>query len=85
MVQPIQVEGKLHVLELPTMEDLDNLFTNGKDPDNVRMLHYWMTQINDYAKRLDQDPLSLWDDAVFLGAIEWQWFLRELKERGPKS
>lgn len=82
-MRPTQVEGKLHVLEIPTMEDLDNFLNNGKDPDNIRMLHYWMTQIDDYTKRIGSPPLCLWDDTVFLGAIEWQWFLEELKKNDP--
>ena len=79
-ITPIQVEGKLHVLDFPTIEDIQNLIDNGADPDNVRMLQYWMQLWNDKAHRLGIIPLAHWDDTVFLGAIAWMWFLRELKE-----
>lgn len=80
MIVPIQVEGKLHVLDVPTIEDYQNLIANGTDPENVKTFHYWMQQINDFARRIGMEsPLPLFDDTVFLGYIEWMWFLKELE------
>ena len=77
MIIPPQVAGRLHVLEVPTIDDIQNLIGNGKCVENIRMFDYWRRQIDEKAKLLDVF-LTMWDDAVFLGAIEWDWFLQEL-------
>ena len=77
MIIPPQVHGKLHVYEIPTIDDIQNLISNGKSIENIVLLHHWIAKIDDKARRL-KVFITIWDDAVFLGAIEWDWFLQEL-------
>ena len=76
MIIPPQIYNQLHVLEIPTMDDVQNLIGNGKNPENIRQLYYWIQQIEKKAQLLGVF-LTIWDDAIFLGAIEWDWFLQE--------
>jgi len=77
MMVPSQNTNQLHVLELPTVEDIQNLIGNRQSPENVRMLDYWRRKVDEKANLLGVF-LPIWDDVVFLGAIEWDWFLQEL-------
>jgi len=78
MTLPVQIEDKLHVLDIPTTDDVYNLISNGKNPENVRMLVYWIQKIEEKARLLGT-LAPFYEDVFFLGAIEWQWFLKELR------
>ena len=77
MIVPPQNTNQLHVLEIPTVEDIRNLVDNRQSPENFKMLDYWRRIVEEKANSLGVF-LPIWDDAIFLGAIEWDWFLQEL-------
>ena len=77
MISPPQISGKLHVLEFPSLDDIQNVISNEREPENVKMLVYWLRKIQERASLLGTlEPF--YEDAIFLGCIEWMWFLKEL-------
>jgi len=78
-MNPPQVSGRLHAIDIPSFADIENLLMNGKNPENVTMLTYWIRQVEEKGYNLGiLDPF--YEDAVFLATIEWLWFLDEVEQ-----
>ena len=67
----------LHVLEVLRTHEIELWLRNDRIPENRRMIEYWIKAVNDKAA----ESLAMWDDVVFLYAIEMQRFLKEVEDR----
>lgn len=77
-----KVENKLHIVDLPCVEDLrEVLHKNITSIENINLLLYLIQKSDEKCLNLGfKHPPTCWDDIVFGSYIEFQYFLRALKE-----
>jgi len=73
----IQEYKGLHVIDVLTSEDVREWLVNDRTPENRMMIERLIQMVNKKAG----EPLAMWDDVVFLHAIEMEWFLDDLLKR----
>jgi len=71
-----EYEG-LHVIDVLTRDDLELWLGNCRDPETRNLIEYWIRLMNEKTG----EPLTIWDDTIFLYAIGFEWFLDSLLKR----
>ena len=69
----------LHIIGLPTIDDIETMLGNDDNPDNAHLLAYLLRLLDENTDK----ELNVYDDAVFLYAISFEWFLKDLKHCFP--